>query len=203
MISAPRRSSRVMWLLVTATAVALLPSATGCATRRPGPYGPQAEARRDPRAADRLNTEAMEAFNSDPARAEKLLREALTVDLFHGPAHNNLGVLLLDRGLLYEAAQEFEWARRLMPEHPDPRMNLALTLERAGRTDDALTAYASILESSPEHIPTIQALARLQVRTGRADARTDDLLREIAFRSSAPAWRRWAREQIARRADEP
>ena len=33
--------------------------------------------------------------------------------------HGNLGVLYLNRGELYEAASEFEWARRLLPGHPD------------------------------------------------------------------------------------
>jgi len=32
-------------------------------------------------------------IDSDPAKAAELLREALTADLFFGPAHNNLGVL--------------------------------------------------------------------------------------------------------------
>ena len=38
------------------------------------------------------------------AQAEEMLREALTVDLYHGPAHNNLGVLFLRQSKLYEAA---------------------------------------------------------------------------------------------------
>jgi hypothetical protein len=50
--------------------------------------------------------------------------EALSADLFFGLAHNNLGVLYLKEDKLYEAANEFEWARKLMPGHPDPRMNL-------------------------------------------------------------------------------
>lgn len=52
--------------------------------------------------------------------------------MFNGPAHNNLGVLFLERGQLCKAANEFEWTRKLLPGHPDPRVNLALTLERAG-----------------------------------------------------------------------
>ena len=36
---------------------------------------------------------------SDPAKAESLLREALGYDLYHGAAHNNLGVLLLNEPL--------------------------------------------------------------------------------------------------------
>lgn len=189
-----RRCRPITWLMVTAAAASLLPPVAGCASRPSGPYDPKAEAERDPRGADRLNTAAMEVFHADPDRAESLLRQALSADLFHGPSHNNLGVLFLERGLLFEAAAEFEWARKLMPQHPDPRMNLALVLERAGRTDEALAAYAAVLEATPEHLPTIEALARLQVRAGRTDDRTPRLLREIVMRTTSRAWRRWAQE---------
>jgi len=33
-----------------------------------------------------------------------------------------------------------------MPGHPDPRMNLALTLEQAGRTDETIQTYKTALE---------------------------------------------------------
>ncbi len=134
----------------------------------------------------------------NPARAERLLRDALTADLYHGAAHNNLGVIFLGQGRLYEAAGEFEFAAKLMPGHPDPRLNLALTLERAGRPGEAIDAYGSALEASPEQAPTMQALARLQVRAGRDDQRTPDLLREIAMRGESEMWRDWARTQMTR-----
>jgi tetratricopeptide (TPR) repeat protein len=134
---------------------------------------------------------------TDPERALQLLRGAVDADLFHGPAHNNIGVLLLERGQLYEAAEEFDWARRLMPGHPDPRINLGISLERGGRVDDALDAYASALEVYPEHLPSMQALVRLQVRVGIHDAQTRDLLYQIVQRGDA-SWRQWARTQIAR-----
>ena len=86
-----------------------------------------------------------------------------------------------------------------MPGHPDPRMNLAMTLEAAGRTDDALDAYASALEAYPEHLPSMQALVSLQIRTGKADDRTPAMLREIAMRGESDAWKSWARTQIAMR----
>jgi Flp pilus assembly protein TadD len=73
--------------------------------------------------ARELTEKAAEIVTSDPEKAERLLREALTADVYHGPAHNNLGVVYLKQGELYEAAHEFEWARKLMPGHPDPRMN--------------------------------------------------------------------------------
>ena len=54
-----------------------------------------------------------------------------------------IGVIYLDRGEHYEAASELEWARKLLPGHPDPRVNLALLYERAGRTPDALASSIS------------------------------------------------------------
>ncbi len=175
-----------------------LACAGGCAsTQRSDPYAPLTEADRDSTLAGRLNEQASDLMDKDPAQAESLLRKALAADLYCGPAHNNLGVLLLRRDDLYGAASEFEWARKLLPGHPDPRMNLAMTLEAAGRTNDALDAYASALEVYPEHLPSMQAMASLQVRTGRADDRTPGMLREIAMRGESDTWKSWARTQMA------
>lgn len=170
----------------------------GCArTRSVGPYNAPRESLRNPLEAQRLTLQAAELMQGEPERAEKLLREALTHDLYHGPAHNNLGVLHLKRGELYEAANGFEWARKLMPGHPDPRLNLALTLERAGRVDEALAACDSALEVYPGHIATTQALARLQLRHRRTDDRTRKLLEDIAMRGESEQWREWARHRLA------
>ncbi|MCL4198895.1 MAG: tetratricopeptide repeat protein [Phycisphaerales bacterium] len=174
--------------------VALL---TGCAgSGTVGPYNAPREDLRNPLEAQRLTRQAAELMEGDPVRAEEMLREALSCDLYHGPAHNNLGVLHLKRGELYEAANEFEWARKLMPGHPDPRLNLALTLERAGRIDEALAACDSALEVYPGHIAATQALASLQLRHRRADDRTRGRLEEIAMRGETAPWREWARLRL-------
>jgi Tfp pilus assembly protein PilF len=104
-----------------------------CRATPAGPYTPPAASSRNSTEAERLNRLAADLIEGDPVEAEKLLREALTKDLYCGPAHNNLGVLYLKEEKLYEAANEFEWAKKLMPGHPDPRVNLALVLERAGK----------------------------------------------------------------------
>lgn len=182
--------------LYACSLLALVSLLIGCGSRRAGPYQPMDESTRDPRTADDLNAQAAAILVSDPAKAERLLRDALTADLFSGAAHNNLGVILLRQGRLYAAAAEFEWALKLIPGSADPRMNLALTLEKAGRTTDALEAYGSALSASPEHVATMQALARLQVRSDRRDESTGRLLAEIAMRGETPSWRDWARRQM-------
>jgi tetratricopeptide (TPR) repeat protein len=153
---------------------------------------------RNQQLAAELTRKAADLMWEDPIEAERILQDALEADLYHGPAHNNLGVLLLNRGELYLAAEEFDWARRLMPGHPDPRINLGIALEHGGKIDDALEAYATALEVYPNHLPAIQALARCQIRNGMHDEYTDELLRIIIFRSE-DQWKSWARGQISSR----
>lgn len=92
-----------------------------------------------------------------------------------------------------------------MPGHPDPRLNLALTLERAGRADDAIAEYDAALGVYPGHIQTLQARSRCLLRhreeLAAHDPRLTADLREIALRGESPQWRRWARTQSIRLRD--
>ncbi len=186
-----------------ATALAYVALFVGCAGRTSG-YAPTTDAERRPVEAELLNREAAEYLTSDPARAEDLLRRSLTLDLYCGPAHNNLGVLHLSRGELYEAAHEFEWARKLLPGHPDPRLNLALTLRKAGKHDDALAAARAALETRVDYVPAKQAVALLLARRGERHEESRSLLRDLTLEGATPEWRAWAREELIRGgAEEP
>jgi Tfp pilus assembly protein PilF len=185
---------------LVAAAMAMTVPLVGCASQPrtpPSPYVTATEADRNTGRAEQLTRDAVALLDGDPVEAERILREAIAWDIYHGPAHNNLGVLCLRRGRLYEAANEFEWARKTMPGHPDPRFNLALTFERAGRTDEALAMYGTALEVYDGHIASVQAIARLQVKRGRADARTREFLDEIALRGESERWREWAKLKLA------
>ena len=170
----------------------------GCGSARPSPYAEQLSLRRNTAKAQELNQKAADHIQSDPERAERLLREALSHDLYFGPAHNNLGVIFLAEGNLYEASSEFEWARKLMPGHPDPRINLAIALERGGQIEDAIATYESVLEMRPELDAAMIGLASTQLRHRRVDDRTAQLLGKIARDGKVPEIRQWAIDQQAR-----
>ena len=178
--------------------VLLVLALAACKAASAGPYAPESEARRDPVRAQELSARAADLIATDVGEAEHVLREALGADLFFGPAHNNLGVVYLKQKKLYEAAGEFEWARKLMPGHPDPRMNLALTLEQAGQTDEAIATYRTALVVWPGHIATVQALAKLHVVSGRDSPELEEWLGEVAVRGETEPWRAWALRQRAR-----
>lgn len=178
--------------------VLVLVLAAGCRTAASvSPYAPQRETERETTRAEKLSREAADLVDSAPAKAESLLREALSLDLYFGPAHNNLGVVFLKAGKLYEAAHEFEWARKLLPGNPDPRVNLAITLEKAGRIGDAIDAYRAALEVAPEHIGAIEGIACATVRANRSDDSLTHWLETIALQGEDGRWREWARSTLA------
>ena len=169
-----------------------------CASAGRGPYNAQAADQRDIRKAEETYQQALAAIADDPVQAKSLLREALGFDLYHGAAHNNLGVLLLGEGKLYDAAEEFEWARKLMPGHPEPRVNLAITLERGARHAEALEAAKTALEIRPGHLGALKTLAYIQVREGQEDSSTRGYLDAIICRADDVGWRDWATRQRLR-----
>lgn len=172
--------------------VGALAGSGGCAgPRAANPYAESSNTTRDPARSQELAAKAKQVADSDVHAAEAYLRQALQADLFNGPAHNNLGVLLLGQDRLYEAAEEFEWAKKLMPGHPDPRVNLAMTLERAGRLDEALASYDAAMALYDNYLPAIQGRARLKIAMGRSDDSTVGDLNEIALRGDTE-WREWA-----------
>lgn len=163
-----------------------------------GPYNAQAADQRDIRKAEEVYQKAVAVMADNPEKAKTLLREALGFDLYHGAAHNNLGVILLGENKLYDAAEEFEWARKLMPGHPEPRVNIAITLERGGKHVEAIEAARTALEIRPGHLGAMQTLAYIQVRDGLEDKTTKGYLDAIIGRSEDATWKDWAMRQRLR-----
>lgn len=147
--------------------------------------------------ARRLTAEASKAAQEgDTERAEQLLHEALTADIMHGPAHNNLGQLYYQQKRYYEAALEFQYAIRLMPYQPIPRNNLGLVFEAVGRIDEAAEQYALAVAEEPDNPVLLGNLARARIRDGATGPEVRDLLRQIVMKDTRPEWRAWAEQQL-------
>jgi tetratricopeptide (TPR) repeat protein len=79
-------------------------------------------------------------------------------------AHNNAGVLLVRLGDLAAAERHYRAALVLRPDDPEAGTNLGLLLSRAGRADEAIVAFAGVLDARPDHAPALQGLAGLAAR---------------------------------------
>lgn len=173
--------------------VVLLVACLSCSRER------QPDGTPDLPAAQKAYETAIEARkNQDVQGAEEALRRALGFNPYHGAAQNDLGVILLERGKLYEAAQAFENARGLLPRAAAVRCNLAIAWLRAGRLREALEPCKSALEIDPEHLQSLETLCWLQLRLEEPGDDTLKKLRVIIARTPDKAWSDWARVQVLR-----
>ena len=134
----------------------------------------------------------------DPERAEALLRQAMAADPYHGPAHGNLGVLLLEAGKLYDAAWQFQYAAKLMPNNPDPLFNLGIVYERAGKPRLAAEHYERLLTIAPDDVLACAQLARIYISLRRDHVRVAELLDAVSGGHPNADWRDWAQLQRIR-----
>ena len=175
-------------------------AAMGChrSSMPPGGYTTAAEdPRRDTEAARALNAEGVGRIEAgDLAKAERLFKEALTADVFHGTAHNNLGLVYYRQRRLYLAAWEFQYAVKLMPNRCEPRNNLGLVFEAVRQMDEAEKWYDEALALEPDNMETIGNLARALVRANRKDSKTRRILNEVVLKDTRPEWVAWAEERL-------
>ena len=192
---------RIMRTAIICIGIALLAGCNwpGAETDQAATYATTADdPNRDTQAAIAHNTEAMRLMKLEHYdQAERELKLALSADRFYGPAHNNLGSIYLRDANHYEAAWEFEYAAKLMPNKAEPVYNLGMVYEEIGDMDQAAAHYRQALELSPDNVEVLANLARIHRRQSRKDQETRLLLQQDSRRDRRPEWRNWAHQQLA------
>lgn len=175
----------------------------GChhaASQPPGDYQTVGrDPQRDADAAARENTRGADLMDhGDWDGAELAFKAALTADILHGPAHNNLGKTYFHHGKLYLAAWEFQYAQKLMPNQLEPLNNLGLVFEAAGKLDDAVESYGKATALEPDNVQPLGNLARARYRRGDRGDDLKTMLNKLVLRDTRPDWLRWAKTTLAR-----
>jgi Tfp pilus assembly protein PilF len=86
-----------------------------------------------------------------------------------GEAEHFLGVLARERGEIDHALACFALAQQLYPRFADTPYERGLTLEGAGRRDEAVAAFRDAVAIDPNHLPSHFRLARLLRQLGDAE----------------------------------
>ncbi len=158
---------------------------------------------RNTQQANILHAQSLAIIDNDIVEAERLLKEALRADPYHFTAHNNLGTIHLESDQLADAAEHFLTASKLVSGDPDPHVNLAITLYRAGRFQEALDEVNIAEEMSPDYLPMLQTRCYILLREDRRDEVRLHDLHSISLRSPYPRWQSWAREWIDKISRDP
>jgi hypothetical protein len=82
--------------------------------------------------------------------SEALWRRAIDCTEQNYAAHNNLGIILQQRGDTDGAATEYRKALEISPGYADAHNNLAISLQREGKLGEAAAEYARALEINPD-----------------------------------------------------
>lgn len=83
--------------------------------------------------------------------------------------HNNLGILLTNRGRFDEAIKHFQDALKVYPDYADAHLNLGVALARLGRMEEAITSFQKALKINPDYIKAHGNLANALKRQGRIE----------------------------------
>lgn len=114
---------------------------------------------------------------SDRAAAIALFRRYVTLEPRDAWGYMALGDALAASGDVSSAITQYELAERIAPGERDVHVGRARILARAGRTDDAITAYGRWLARSPRDAQAWRELAAQQRRAGRYDEQVASLRR--------------------------
>ena len=101
-------------------------------------------------------------------------RKAVTLDATFFEGHFNLGLSALKSGYGDVAAEAYEWALAIRPDHRHARYNFALSLERGRHFTEAAAELRTVLQAHPDDLEAHFVLANLAAKKlGDADtART-------------------------------
>lgn len=112
---------------------------------------------------------ALATENSNPARCLEAIEKASRLDAELGRFLRPLALRVgLQSGDLERAEQEIEAALAESPDDLELMLLRGTAAALGGRTDEARSAYAEVLERDPRHVGAHEAMARLSWR-GRSD----------------------------------
>ena len=124
----------------------------------------------------------------DLDRAHSHYRALLERNELDPQVHNNLGLLLRDRGQHQEAIREFERALIIDGGYLTARNNLGVELLGASRLAEAATEFKRVLAAEPANTDAAVNLALVEKAQGQPERAKESLLRALMMDPrSAPA----------------
>jgi hypothetical protein len=93
--------------------------------------------------------------------------------------HNNLGAILLRRGRLQEAVDEFQTALSLKPDYADAHYNLGIAMAKQGNLTDGISHFSETLRLQPRNVKALNNMAATLVLKERYPEAIDYLKRAL------------------------
>lgn len=122
---------------------------------------------------------------------------ASELDPASGRAFNNAGWAYYKLGETYRAAFAFKQAVERMPGDAVPLSNLGLTMEEAGRLDEAVRLHEAAAAAAPDRPLYLARATRAKLERGDDWSTLADTVEELAFSIDDAEWVAWAQRRLA------
>ena len=139
--------------------------------------------------------EDIESGRLDAALAH--FEAAVLHDPANGRARNNVGWIYYKQGKTYDAAHAFKRAVELMPGEPAPLSNLGLTMEDAGRLNEAIRLHEAAASVAPDRMLYTARATKAKIERGDDFEALRPVLEELAWSQEDAQWTGWAERQLA------
>jgi Tfp pilus assembly protein PilF len=106
-------------------------------------------------------------------------KQVLQRDDLNVEAHNNLGVLYRDKGLLEDAIKHFQRAIAINPAYARGRNNLGVVFLNQRKFDMAANQFHAALAIDPKNVESMVNLSTVEKELGRRDAARSWLIRAL------------------------
>jgi Tfp pilus assembly protein PilF len=133
--------------------------------------------------------------------SERLWRHALSIEEGSSPAHNNLGLVLADRGALREAVNEFRRVLQIDPLSVDGRTNLANFLAQMGSREEAVTYLRQALQIDPMSANAHNTLGNILVDSGGLEEALQEFRKAIDINPDAAIFHYNLARTLAKKGD--
>jgi Flp pilus assembly protein TadD len=120
----------------------------------------------------------------NPEQAEKHLRRALEINLDYPEALNDLGMILINKGLYPEAVTCLSNALVLIPKYAEAHNNLALTFMHMSRFPETIEHYKAAISINPTIPKAHNNLGSALARIGRLEEAKPYFLQALKIQPS-------------------
>ena len=100
--------------------------------------------------------------------------------------HNNLGTILLSRGRLQEAVDEFQTALGLKPDYADAHYNLGIAMVKQGNLTDGISHFSETLRLQPGNVKALNNMAATLVLLERYPEAIEKLKKALKINPTDP-----------------
>jgi tetratricopeptide (TPR) repeat protein len=97
-------------------------------------------------------------------------------------AHNNLGLILTDKGLVDDGMDHFKIALAIRPQYPAAYNNLGTALTDKGRLNEAIADFQKALQLNPDYAEAFNNLGTALLRKGQTDEAITSCLKALQIK---------------------